>query len=81
MFKLLEKLDDRSEEFESREVSIELAELAAAVLDAVDELFNKDDGPDEDGQLENGLFKFVHISLPVLPKLDEPRLKLRLLLR
>ncbi len=47
LFRLFEKLDERSDEFESREVSIELAALAVAVLDAVDELFSRDEEPDD----------------------------------
>ncbi len=73
LFRLFEKLDERSDEFESREVSIELAALAAAVLDAVDELFSRDEEPDDrDWPLVNALFKFEDISLLVLPKPDEP---------
>ncbi len=47
LFRLFEKFDERSDEFESREVSIELAALAVAVLDAVDELFSRDEEPDD----------------------------------
>lgn len=61
------KLDESKEEFASREVKIELAALAAAVFDRLDEELSID------WQLENDLFKLEPISL-FLPILDEPRL-------
>ncbi len=70
MFRPLEKLDERSEELESREVRIELAAFAVAVFDAVDEQFSIEEDD------ENGLLRFEQISLLILPKPDEPFYKL-----
>lgn len=73
LFKLLEKLEDNKDELESREVKIEFAALAAAVFDT-------DEVPSIELQFENDLLRLEPTSL-LLPKLDEPRLKLRPLLK
>ena len=60
------KFDESKEELASREVRIELAALAAAVLERVDDELSIEE------QLEKDLFKLEPISL-FLPRLAEPR--------
>lgn len=65
MLRWFVKFDESKEELASREVRIELAALAAAVLDRLDDELSMEE------QLEKDLFKLEPISL-LLPRLAEP---------
>lgn len=76
----MEKLDERSEELESREVKIKLVAALAELAEAEDD--DNDGLLSIEGQLENDFVRFEQMSLVLdLPKLVDPRLKFRLLLR
>ena len=67
----MEKLDERSEEFESREVKIKLVAALAELAEAEDD--DNDGLLSIEGQLENDFVRFEQMSLVLdLPKLVDP---------